>query len=117
MASDDAPRWLDREAAATLASSFPGRPCCYCGRRMMLTAGRPRHPTRDHILPRARGRPHIEVRNLRMACRGCNSMRGALGHCPAVLLIVLAVAEERRVHPWSAARFLGWPWREAAAHG
>jgi 5-methylcytosine-specific restriction endonuclease McrA len=70
--------------------ALPGR-CAYCNRLLRSMApGRPSHrATRDHILPRCMGRVPQEVRNLRLSCSRCNTLRAQVGHCPAVLRLVL----------------------------
>lgn len=63
-------------------------------RRCYLCGGRAN--TRDHVLPRAWGRiADGGVRNLRPCCSTCNTMRAVVGHCPAVVAVLLAELRAR----------------------
>lgn len=92
------------------AASHAGRlaRCTYC--RTILAASAPgrvtRMMTRDHILPRARGRVFGGVRNTRLACHRCNQLRAACGHCPAALGLALHFAPRFHGDPVAAARWL-----------
>lgn len=48
---------------------FDGKPCPYCERVMM--SGSPKHPTRDHIVPKAKGGT-LENDNCLVVCLICN---------------------------------------------
>ena len=58
--------------------------CCYCHKRRELT--------RDHVLPRARGRMFDGVRNIKLCCQPCNKLRAICHHCPALATCVLLTA-------------------------
>lgn len=56
-----------------------GRPCAYCTNAMQESP--PEHrPTRDHVLPAARGFRFCDFngRNKAIACRACNEDKGGL---------------------------------------
>ena len=73
--------------------------CYYCNRRTNPSPGngvnRPDTKTRDHIHLASNGgysgRSHIDgkIENYRWACAGCNNLRAAIGHCCAVLMLIL----------------------------
>lgn len=83
----------------------PAGRCPYCSCRMVRPrASRRNHtanePTRDHILPRCRARlaPGVAesgIRNLRKVCWNCNQLRARVGHCPAALACMRALALRR----------------------
>lgn len=56
---------------------------------------KPDAASRDHILPREWGRPVQggpgRTNNIRICCRRCNELRGALGHCTGALLLFLSM--------------------------
>lgn len=56
-----------------------------------------RQRTADHIRPRCWGPPPAATLNFCAACAGCNTLRAALGHCPAVLLLALRLRADFRL--------------------
>lgn len=83
--------------------------CAYCHTILRSTApGRPtRMLTRDHIMPRRRGRLPDGVRSTRAACARCNQLRARCRHCPAAALLALHFAPAFGGDPLRAARWLG----------
>lgn len=69
--------------------------CAYCCHP--LTANHPKEAyrlTKDHILPRERGRLPGHIWNIRPSCYRCNQERAKVDHCSAVLVLMI---EEARV--------------------
>ena len=70
-------------------------PCQYCGVSHRFT--------RDHIIPRRTGAGWFlhgsTVKNYRLVCLECNQLRAEAGDCTGLLLIVLRLASETKMHP------------------
>lgn len=71
----------ERQEQANERLRHVGKPCPYC-RSIMRYDVSGRHPTRDHILPRARlrwlpGAMH-HAENIVMACHDCNNDKGSM---------------------------------------
>lgn len=91
--------------------------CCYCHLKMRVpvVGGNrfPFRPTRDHILPRARGGTlDGETSNIRICCQRCNELRGALGHCTGALACFIATIPPRM--RWRDVRQAGRAWRASS---
>ncbi|WP_159791978.1 HNH endonuclease [Puerhibacterium puerhi] len=72
--SPDEPRQAARAQRLRLAVERDGPRCVWCGRAFAPLVP----PTRDHLVPRARGGPSW-LENEVPACRRCNSERGHRG--------------------------------------
>lgn len=69
--------------------------CAYCDKVIL-----DEDATRDHILPRERGRidgKREGIRNIRYACARCNQLRGLTAHCPAAMACVRYVSNDTKV--------------------
>lgn len=76
------------------------RCCTYCRRALNALRDHADQATRDHLLPRRRGRLPNGVRNTVPACRRCNELRARVGHCRCTLACLLDV------HPTAKRRAL-----------
>ena len=78
-----------------LAASHRGV-CYYCARRLGPTFQSGLQEldsrTRDHILAAEYG-GRYHAQNCRWCCQGCNVLRGKIGHCCAVLMLILGEME------------------------
>ena len=64
------------QAAVAKLRRFHGRPCPYCAVPMEFgDPHSPRRPTKDHLLPKARGGRGLHG-NVLMVCGGCNVSKG-----------------------------------------
>lgn len=114
-AGDSAVAMSERKALSASATSRDV--CCYCGTafRPLRASGRagcePDAASRDHILPRERGRAGQagpgRTNNIRICCRRCNELRGGMRHCTGALLIFLGLLPETSA---DSVRQLGRVW-------
>ncbi len=77
-------------------------PCHLCGR---ANAGK----TRDHILPRCRGRGVPGALNIQPMCRWCNQFRATVCHCPGAARIILGLAQSLTPPPVRPGKQLPMP--------
>jgi len=89
-----------------------GMRCPYCEGDMILIRSKkkrskrlpPNAMTRDHILQKSMGGTMVPE-NIRVCCRACNELRGAIGHCIGALAAVHTVAGNRANAPYVARRW------------
>lgn len=71
-----------------------GDRCPLCGNRYIDDGKNRRRRTRDHILPRVRGKLPGDIRNLRAMCASCNSFLSACGHCVGTYACIATVSKD-----------------------